>query len=80
MEKGIALLIFFLFLNILLTSQEQIEMECKSRRNYPCKWSKFYQETPWKEMYNQNEINQKIKTDLNGIYLFIILIKNKTKF
>ncbi|XP_065362435.1 uncharacterized protein LOC135955933 [Calliphora vicina] len=44
--------------------KEQIEMEYKSRRNYPRKWSRFCNETPWKEMYNQTEINNNMKTDL----------------
>ncbi|KAI8120906.1 hypothetical protein CVS40_8004 [Lucilia cuprina] len=44
--------------------KEQIETEYKSRRNYPKKWSRFYDETPWNEMYNQTEINNKLKTDL----------------
>lgn len=41
-------------------------MEYKSRRLYPRKWSGFYEAAPWQEMYNQNEINKKLKTDLKG--------------
>ncbi|KAM7355948.1 uncharacterized protein ACRADG_001853 [Cochliomyia hominivorax] len=44
--------------------KEQIEMEYKSRRLYPRKWSPFYESTLWKEIYNQNEINKKLKTEV----------------
>ncbi|XP_075162002.1 uncharacterized protein LOC142234716 [Haematobia irritans] len=41
--------------------KEQIDMEFKARRNYPRKWLKYYNETPWDDMYNPNRLSQKIK-------------------
>ncbi|XP_013109077.2 uncharacterized protein LOC106088213 [Stomoxys calcitrans] len=40
---------------------EQIDMEFNARRNYPRRWSRYYNETPWDDMYNPNKLSQKIK-------------------
>uniref|UniRef100_A0A1A9W3C8 Uncharacterized protein n=1 Tax=Glossina brevipalpis TaxID=37001 RepID=A0A1A9W3C8_9MUSC len=44
--------------------KEQCYMENKARRNYSKKWLKPPDQMPWKQMYNQNIINEQLKKDL----------------
>lgn len=54
-------------------------MENKARRNYPKKWFKLLDQTLWKEMYNQNTINQQLKGDLKlkGLFKLTKLIRRR---
>ncbi|XP_019890774.2 uncharacterized protein LOC101887438 [Musca domestica] len=44
--------------------KEQVDMEFKARRNYPRKWLKFYNETPWQDMYNPDKLSKQIKEQM----------------
>lgn len=39
-------------------------MEFKARRNYPRKWLKFYNETPWQDMYNPDKLSKQINDQM----------------